>query len=113
MTGFENMFIGGCMSAIRTLSHIHKEWGGVRRDTLISAAVVDVMVAHLACKCHMYDYLMHTDDSSLEELIKVYDEITAMVSALRIYEDSVRHGAHREIPFLDSHDQPRTDYHWS
>ena len=113
MSVFEKIAITGIMSAIHTLSNIHYEWGGNRRDTLISAAVVDVMVVQLAYKCHMYDYLAHNDDSSPKEVSELHEEIIAMVSALRNYEDSVRHGAHREIPFLDSNDEPRMEFNWS
>lgn len=114
MTKFEEMFIkDGCISAVRTLTNALTEWGGNKRDTLLASAVVDVIVAHLACKCHMYDYLYHSEDASPDEVADCYTEIMALVQSLRIYEDNVRGGVHRVVPFLDDNDVPRTDFNWS
>lgn len=113
MTKFELMFFdGGCMNAIKAISTAAGSWSGASRDAHLHEAIVDTMVSVIVCKCHVYDYLFHTGDYTPEELSKAYDDVTAIVSALRYYEDTTHH-AHRVIPCLDDNDQPRTDFDWT
>lgn len=111
MTKYEEMFNGGCMSAIHAISTAAGSWSGASRDAHLHEAIVDTMATVIACKCHVLDYMRNSTDATDEELVSQYADTIDIIKSLRYYEETTNH-AHRVIPCLDENDEPRKDFDW-